>query len=101
MRGVHLLDGAGHWVQQEQAAKVTELLLNFCSDNPHPPRTGGADARTLSRNAERGKGEGQTFSITSICAPSGASRKATWRPLLLSSSSTLTPFLRTVAIVEA
>ena len=29
MTGVHLLDGAGHWVQQEQAEKVTELLLGF------------------------------------------------------------------------
>jgi len=29
MTGVHLLDGAGHWVQQEQAAKVTEMLLEF------------------------------------------------------------------------
>ena len=29
MRAVHLLEGAGHWVQQEQAAKVTELLLGF------------------------------------------------------------------------
>ncbi|MFZ2005517.1 MAG: alpha/beta fold hydrolase [Stellaceae bacterium] len=29
MTGVHLLDGAGHWVQQEQPEKVTELLLNF------------------------------------------------------------------------
>ena len=29
MTGVHLLEGAGHWVQQEQAAKVTELLLDF------------------------------------------------------------------------
>jgi pimeloyl-ACP methyl ester carboxylesterase len=29
MTGVHLLDGAGHWVQQEQAAKVAELLLAF------------------------------------------------------------------------
>jgi len=29
MTGVHLLDGAGHWVQQEQAQKVTELLLGF------------------------------------------------------------------------
>jgi len=31
MTGVHLLDGAGHWVQQEQAARVTELLLDFLS----------------------------------------------------------------------
>jgi pimeloyl-ACP methyl ester carboxylesterase len=29
MTGVHLLDGAGHWVQQEQSEKVTELLLEF------------------------------------------------------------------------
>jgi pimeloyl-ACP methyl ester carboxylesterase len=29
MTGVHLLDGAGHWVQQEQATKVSELLLEF------------------------------------------------------------------------
>jgi len=29
MRGVHLIDGAGHWVQQEQPAEVTRLLLEF------------------------------------------------------------------------
>jgi pimeloyl-ACP methyl ester carboxylesterase len=29
MRGVHLLDGAGHWVQQEQPAEVSRLLLQF------------------------------------------------------------------------
>ena len=29
MRGCHLVDGAGHWVQQEQAAKVSELMLRF------------------------------------------------------------------------
>lgn len=28
MIGCHLLDGAGHWVQQEQPAAVTELLLD-------------------------------------------------------------------------
>jgi pimeloyl-ACP methyl ester carboxylesterase len=28
-RGVHLLDGAGHWVQQEQPATLAELLINF------------------------------------------------------------------------
>ena len=27
--GCHLLEGAGHWVQQEQAARVSELLLDF------------------------------------------------------------------------
>ena len=29
MRGVHLLDGAGHWVQQEQPEQVNGLLLEF------------------------------------------------------------------------
>jgi pimeloyl-ACP methyl ester carboxylesterase len=29
MTGCHLLDGAGHWVQQEQAEKVSELLTEF------------------------------------------------------------------------
>ncbi len=28
-RGAHLVDGAGHWVQQEQSAKVAELVLQF------------------------------------------------------------------------
>jgi pimeloyl-ACP methyl ester carboxylesterase len=31
LRGVHLLDGAGHWVQQEQPAAVSRLLLEFLS----------------------------------------------------------------------
>ena len=29
MRSVHLVEGAGHWVQQEQPAQVTALLLEF------------------------------------------------------------------------
>ena len=29
LRGRHLVAGAGHWVQQEQAPSVTELLLDF------------------------------------------------------------------------
>jgi len=29
MLGCHLVDGAGHWVQQEQPGKVSELLLDF------------------------------------------------------------------------
>jgi pimeloyl-ACP methyl ester carboxylesterase len=33
MRGCHLLDGAGHWVQQEQPQEVTRLLLDFISSN--------------------------------------------------------------------
>ena len=29
MLGCHLIDGAGHWVQQEQGAEVSRLLLQF------------------------------------------------------------------------
>lgn len=29
MLGCHLIEGAGHWVQQEQAPAVTRLLLDF------------------------------------------------------------------------
>ncbi len=29
MRGVHLVEGAGHWVQQEQPELTTQLVLNF------------------------------------------------------------------------
>ncbi|MGH8137195.1 MAG: alpha/beta fold hydrolase [Steroidobacteraceae bacterium] len=29
LRGVHLIDGAGHWVQQEQAQEVNRLLIGF------------------------------------------------------------------------
>ena len=29
MRGCHLLDGAGHWVQQEQPEHVSRLLTQF------------------------------------------------------------------------
>jgi pimeloyl-ACP methyl ester carboxylesterase len=29
MLDVHLIDGAGHWVQQEQPGEVSRLLLQF------------------------------------------------------------------------
>ena len=29
MLGCHLIDGAGHWVQQEQSVRVSELLVQF------------------------------------------------------------------------
>jgi pimeloyl-ACP methyl ester carboxylesterase len=29
MIGCHLVEGAGHWVQQEQPAEVNRLLLHF------------------------------------------------------------------------
>lgn len=32
MRGCHLLEGAGHWVQQEQPQSVSRLLIAFLSD---------------------------------------------------------------------
>ena len=32
MRGVHLVPGAGHWVQQEQSADVCELFQEFLGD---------------------------------------------------------------------
>jgi pimeloyl-ACP methyl ester carboxylesterase len=32
MRGCHLIDGAGHWVQQEQPEQVSRLLLQFLTD---------------------------------------------------------------------
>ena len=32
MQAVHLIPGAGHWVQQEQPEKVVELLLGFLKD---------------------------------------------------------------------
>jgi pimeloyl-ACP methyl ester carboxylesterase len=32
MVGFHLVDGAGHWVQQEQPEKVSELLIAFLRD---------------------------------------------------------------------
>ncbi len=32
MLGCHLIDGAGHWVQQEQPERVSELLLRFLDE---------------------------------------------------------------------
>jgi pimeloyl-ACP methyl ester carboxylesterase len=29
MVGFHLVDGAGHWVQQEQPEQVSRLLIQF------------------------------------------------------------------------
>ena len=36
MRGCHLVDGAGHWVQQEQSEALTRLLLSFLRDAAPP-----------------------------------------------------------------
>jgi pimeloyl-ACP methyl ester carboxylesterase len=34
MVGFHLLEGAGHWVQQEQPEQVSALLIKFLQDHP-------------------------------------------------------------------
>jgi len=34
MRGVHMVDGAGHWVQQEQPEETTRLLIEFLRGVP-------------------------------------------------------------------
>jgi pimeloyl-ACP methyl ester carboxylesterase len=36
MAGVYLVDGAGHWVQQEQPEEVSRLLLAFLKGQPQP-----------------------------------------------------------------
>ena len=36
MTGFHLLDGAGHWVQQEQPEQVSALLVQFLRDYAKP-----------------------------------------------------------------
>jgi pimeloyl-ACP methyl ester carboxylesterase len=33
MVGFHLVDGAGHWVQQEQPEQVTRLFVDFLRDH--------------------------------------------------------------------
>ena len=37
MAGVELIDGAGHWIQQEQPVRLGALLLDFIKE------VGGAD----------------------------------------------------------
>jgi pimeloyl-ACP methyl ester carboxylesterase len=34
MLGAHLVDGAGHWVQQEKSEEVSKLLIQFLRDKP-------------------------------------------------------------------
>ena len=38
MRGAHLIDGAGHWLEQEQPEQVTKLLVQFLQDASAPDR---------------------------------------------------------------
>src|SRR5437588_2978164 len=39
--GCHLVDGAGHWVQQERPAEVTRLLLQFLQQAAAAPSSHG------------------------------------------------------------
>ena len=70
---------------------------------PLAPLAGRGRARASAREGEGKAMSGcrHTFSISSICAPSGASMKATWRPLLTCSSMTCAPLLRSLAIALA
>ena len=36
MEGVHLVEGAGHWTQQEQPDRFNAVLLNFLRDAVTP-----------------------------------------------------------------
>jgi hypothetical protein len=45
MEGVHLIEGAGHWVQQEQPERVNTVLLDFL----RPPRASRGQRRQLIR----------------------------------------------------
>jgi pimeloyl-ACP methyl ester carboxylesterase len=36
MRGAHLIDGAGHWLEQEQPEQVSKLLIEFLQDARGP-----------------------------------------------------------------
>jgi pimeloyl-ACP methyl ester carboxylesterase len=38
MRGIHLIDGAGHWLEQEQPEQVSTLLIQFLKDASAPSR---------------------------------------------------------------
>jgi pimeloyl-ACP methyl ester carboxylesterase len=39
MIGCHLIDGAGHWVQQEQPKQVSDLLLAFLGEAANRDRS--------------------------------------------------------------
>jgi len=52
MRGVHLIDGAGHWVEQEQPEEVSRLLVRFL--RRMPTTSPGATIRARSMVIEPG-----------------------------------------------
>ena len=52
MLGCHLLDGAGHWVQQEQPERVGELLLDVCGGQSGDAAVGEELLRFLNRASD-------------------------------------------------
>lgn len=39
LAGIHMIDGAGHWIQQEQPARLAEMLLAFAKEAGGAERT--------------------------------------------------------------
>ncbi len=67
LRGSHILEGAGHWVQQERAAEVNRLLIDFlkglerddhacCRSDPRDPRPRAAGRLCPAAGAAFGDG---------------------------------------------
>ena len=36
LRGIHMIEGAGHWVQQEAPDQVNEILIDFLGGLDEP-----------------------------------------------------------------
>lgn len=55
LRGIHLIEGAGHWVHQERAAEVDRLLLEFLATlEPSDTKEGDEPATEDSPGTEHG-----------------------------------------------
>ena len=54
MTGCHLIDGAGHWVQQEKPGEVTALLLAFLREHAREKAPASRRARGTGRRSPSG-----------------------------------------------
>jgi hypothetical protein len=54
MEHVHLVPGAEHWVQQEQAGEITDLLVGSCDKRAAPSRQALIGMRAFLKCAETG-----------------------------------------------